>query len=375
MKTMNGQDRAQQVLQYSRPGTLSLRPPFVTVIVTNYNYEQFVVPCLESIAGQSYPHYKCIVVDDRSTDRSVEVIEAFIRSDRACGKFELLRSEKNGGQMAAFKAGIEKSEGAFTVLVDADDLLYEDFLDVHLRAHLHSLPVAFTCSNQMEITESNEIQAGTNADLQAEIISRRGSLSPLKDKGEEYRHVIPALLDKPFWVWATTSSMMFRSDVLKLIVPDDCESFRICADNYICHFANLLGGSLLMESVHGCYRRHGRNGFGRNPIVGGQHPTGNMENHPRHKIVKRSIRGHLLARHEVFSSVLSGGGFVRTLARVADPAGMMKLAREHPEYFADKDALFYVRVVSLFYYEKIKKLIRNAIKSAVKYYRIIKNNQ
>ena len=277
------------------------RPPFVTVVVTVFNYERYVVDCLRSIAGQTYRHFKCIIVDDCSVDGSALAIERFIAEQSLAERFTLVRHSVNQGQMAGFKTGLEHAEGEFLVYVDADDLLLPDFLLGHLEVHLDEMPVAFTSSDQFQINEVGEVIAGRHADLQV-----RG----------RYRRVGAHYLYENSWLWATTSSMMFRRAALQLILPDVTEPFRVCADNYICHFSNLVGGSILIPERLGCYRRHGANSFSSNRIVGGQHPTGDMRRHPRHDAIRQATVEHLLDYADRFVAVLAGWWYLVLLSRV-----------------------------------------------------------
>lgn len=279
---------------------LPVHAPRVTVVVTVYNYERYLRQCLESIAAQVYRNVKCVIVDDCSTDGSVSTAEDFIASDASGHLFELVRHERNLGQMGAFKTGLAKAEGEFLVYVDADDILLPTFIERHLDVHLSGMPVAFTSSDQYQINEHGEIIAGQHPDLRA-----RGEL----------RRVAPHNVFGNAWVWATTSSMMFRRAVLELILPDVLEPFKRCADNYVCHFANMVGGSVLMPELLGCYRRHGANYFSTNRIVGGQLPTGDMRTHPAHVDVRRTIVRHLLEHSDRFLGVMGGGGYLGLLRR------------------------------------------------------------
>ena len=290
---------------------LEVRPPFVTVVVTLFNYERYVADCLRSIARQTYRNFKCIVVDDCSTDQSAAIVRRLIDEKQLDDRFSLICHDSNKGQMAGFKTGCENAQGEFLVYVDADDLLLPDFLAGHLETHLREMPAAFTSSNQYQIDEHGVVIAGQHTDLQA-----RG----------RYRHVGPHYLYTNTWIWATTSSMMFRRTTLQLILPDVTEPFRICADNYLCHFANMVGGSVLIPERYGCYRRHGSNVFSKNRIVGGQHPTGDMRAHPRHEMVRKAILDHLLKYSDRFVGLLGGWPYLRVLARIAtfdEAAGMI----------------------------------------------------
>lgn len=346
MKISHGHFNVLNPLTDPRSQQVSLQEPFVTIIVTNYNYEKFIIPCLQSIAAQTYTRYKCVVVDDCSSDRSVELINAFIRSDRS-GRFSLVCRSENGGQMAAFKTGIQHAEGVFVSFIDADDILFDNFIAAHVTAHLGQHPVAFTSSNQYQINDMDEITAGVHADLG--VLKRQ-------------RYIKARPLHTPFWIWATTSSMMFRKAVLENIMPDNCDDFRICADNFICHFANLIGGSLLLSDVYGAYRRHGSNSFSSNPVVGGQLPTGDMQQHPKHHIVRLSILSHVLKHHERFLKLLSPERFLGILLLLTGPWEILRMKHKYPAYFNSGRNFPYIRFCMLAIAMRFQSLFRNYLK-------------
>ena len=274
--------------------------PLVTVIVTVYNYERYIVRCLESIAAQDYPRFHCVVVDDVSADRSVERVTAFIADHGLGESFQLVRHPRNQGQLAAFCTGLGHAQGEFVAFVDADDLWRPDFLSRHVEAHLGFTPVAFTSSDQYQINESDELVAGLHTDHHG-----RGQVILVK----------PFQLYSNWWVWGTTSTMMFRRSALGVIMPPDTEPFRRCADNYVCHFAHLLGGSLLIPQRLGYYRRHGGNLFSNNRIIGGDaQPTGDMAFHPAHESVRTTVRGVLQGHLEQFQGLLGSVVLARSLA-------------------------------------------------------------
>ncbi|HEY7545941.1 MAG TPA: glycosyltransferase [Blastocatellia bacterium] len=87
----------------------------VSVIIPCYNQAHFLREALESVIGQTYPHYEVIVVDDGSTDDTQKVSSTFERV--RCLK------QKNRGLAAARNAGFEASRGSLVVFLDADDRL------------------------------------------------------------------------------------------------------------------------------------------------------------------------------------------------------------------------------------------------------------
>jgi glycosyltransferase involved in cell wall biosynthesis len=285
----------------SRLGQINTVSPKVSIIVTNFNYAEYIDDCLHSVTLQTYPSVECIVVDDHSSDDSIDQIEGFIRNDKSHVRFTLIRHESTRGQHAAFRTGVQQAAGAFVSFLDADDLLLPDFISEHVRVHLSCPPVAFTSSNQYQIDSEGQVIGAVHPDLETQ---------------RTYRSVGTISLQRSFWVWATTSSMMFRRPVLDYVLSASDHAFRKCADNYVCHFSNLLGGSVLIPSVLGCYRRHQKNTFSNNPLIGGRLPTGDMRNHPAHRLVLYHINERLFECNQQFISLLGVGGFLDALVKV-----------------------------------------------------------
>ena len=94
------------------------------------------------------------------------------------------------------------------------------------------------------------------------------------------KYVGPWEVGRLGWIWSTTSAAMFRRAVLDPIMSPESRCLRICADRYVFNFSHGLGGSLLIPTVHGCYRRHGTNGFGAHPVLGGDSLLGDNYKDP-----------------------------------------------------------------------------------------------
>jgi len=90
--------------------------PTVSVIIPSYNHEQYVAETLRSLEAQSFQDFEIIVVDDGSTDRTVEVIkDTFSRAQ--------LHTQPNRGVVAARNRGVSLSQGKYLCFVDSDDVL------------------------------------------------------------------------------------------------------------------------------------------------------------------------------------------------------------------------------------------------------------
>ena len=90
--------------------------PTVSIIVTCYNYGEYVAECLKSIQKQTFKDFEVTVVDDGSTDNSIEKIKLFLDDER----FKYIK-KKNSGQAKAKNTGIRESRGNYIAFLDADD--------------------------------------------------------------------------------------------------------------------------------------------------------------------------------------------------------------------------------------------------------------
>lgn len=97
------------------------KPPFISVIIPVYNGEKFLPGCLDALLAGSYPEYELIVVDDCSTDRSVEI-------SREKGA-RVLNMSRQSGPGAARNLGAEHARGEVLFFVDADVVVKPDTLE------------------------------------------------------------------------------------------------------------------------------------------------------------------------------------------------------------------------------------------------------
>ncbi|MBI3402913.1 MAG: glycosyltransferase [Acidobacteria bacterium] len=100
--------------------------PLVSVVVPNHNCERFLAAALDSVLGQSYTNREIIVVDDGSTDESLEILKRYV--DRAGPARLQVVTQANQGVSAARNAGIARSRGELVAFLDADDLWHPDKL-------------------------------------------------------------------------------------------------------------------------------------------------------------------------------------------------------------------------------------------------------
>lgn len=93
----------------------------VSIVVPVFNREILVNETIESVLQQDYVHWELILVDDGSTDRTLEVLENFSKLDQRIKVYQRTRTPK--GAPTCRNIGIEKSRGKYIIFLDSDDLL------------------------------------------------------------------------------------------------------------------------------------------------------------------------------------------------------------------------------------------------------------
>ena len=99
--------------------------PLFTIVVPTFGRERHIGRCLRSIARQSFQDYDAVVVDNNSTDRTVELALAF----RGQIKMDVLVNDSNCERSYSRNRGAEHAAGQFVVFLDSDDELTEDSLE------------------------------------------------------------------------------------------------------------------------------------------------------------------------------------------------------------------------------------------------------
>ncbi len=114
-----------------------------SVLVANYNNGQFFKDCYNAIIAQTYTNWEVIIVDDCSTDDSVNIIQELTGNDK---RFRLFLNEKNFGCGYTKRRCAELANGEISGYVDPDDTLTPEALELMMQAHKDNPAVALVHS-------------------------------------------------------------------------------------------------------------------------------------------------------------------------------------------------------------------------------------
>lgn len=96
----------------------------ISIIVPVYNVEKYLEHCLNSIINQTYKNLEIILVNDGSTDNSLEICESFKQKD---SRIKII-TKGNGGLSSARNEGLKIAKGNYISFVDSDDWIDADFI-------------------------------------------------------------------------------------------------------------------------------------------------------------------------------------------------------------------------------------------------------
>ena len=126
--------------------------PLVTVAIPVYNGEAYLRETLISVLSQSYQHLEVLVVDDGSSDRSLEIVSS-IQDPR----LRLLRAAKNEGIERAWNRCLEAASGRYLTLVPQDDLLFPSAIQRRLEAFEQNPRAALVFNARQIINEKGAV--------------------------------------------------------------------------------------------------------------------------------------------------------------------------------------------------------------------------
>lgn len=105
----------------------------ISVVIPLYNKERSIVSTIESVLSQTYKDWELIVINDGSTDNSLEVVKNFVEGLEIEERRLKILSKPNGGVCSARNRGIQEAKGEYVALLDGDDLWDKEYLAEQMK--------------------------------------------------------------------------------------------------------------------------------------------------------------------------------------------------------------------------------------------------
>ncbi len=121
--------------------------PKISIIVPNYNHATFLKERLDSIFNQTVQDFEVILLDDASTDNSVEILKEYAKDDRVS---HLIINQKNtGSPFKQWKKGLKLAKGRYIWIAESDDSCKLNFLETQLQ-HLKNASLSVAKINTIQ---------------------------------------------------------------------------------------------------------------------------------------------------------------------------------------------------------------------------------
>lgn len=229
----------------------------LSVIINNFNYERYLGACIDSIIPQMEPEDEIIVVDDGSTDGSVDMLRRY--GDR-------VRTivQPNAGQAAAINTGVAAAAGDVLLLLDADDMFLGDKLAT-IRAAFARIGAkrpAFVTHRFTWIDRDGAARrraAWALRDMLSKLrhlggLHRVMNASGAVDMITRYGHI-------PWPCRTRTSAFCLNRAMADRVFPIPVQGERIYADEFVVRGCLFEGDFYCLERALTAYRDHGGNGW------------------------------------------------------------------------------------------------------------------
>lgn len=124
----------------------------VSIIIPIYNVERYVAECLNSVISQTYDHSKieCIIVDDCTPDRSMDIINNMIGQYKGEMTFIIKRHYTNKGLSASRNTGLKNATAEFVYFIDSDDYIYPNSLECLMKSKSRYPDADFVIGNWID---------------------------------------------------------------------------------------------------------------------------------------------------------------------------------------------------------------------------------
>ena len=184
-------------------------PGKVSVIIPNYNHGNFLSERIASVLSQSFADFECIILDDASTDNSLDIIKEFASKDK---RISFSKSASNSGSpFIQWNKGVQMAKGKYTWIAESDDKADPCFLETLLN-QLEANPKAGLAYCQSYKMNKDGIVTGSwkqwTDELDESIFEADFTMDGRKyiEQFLIHRNTIP-----------NASAVVFRKDIYKLL--------------------------------------------------------------------------------------------------------------------------------------------------------------
>ena len=129
-----------------------MNKPLVTVYITNFNYGRYIKDSIDSVLNQSFQNFELLIIDDGSTDNSIEIINKYSDND----KIKIIIQDRIGLN-ATNNIALKQAKGEFIIRLDADDYFENNALEIMIDIIKSNDDVVLMFPDYHIVDDSNSI--------------------------------------------------------------------------------------------------------------------------------------------------------------------------------------------------------------------------
>lgn len=225
--------------------------PKVSVIVPNYNHVGFLKQRLDSIYKQTYRNFEVILLDDKSSDESRQILTEYFKSHKTITRCAF-NAKNSGNVFAQWKKGIQMARGELVWIAESDDYCDENFLE-KLVHHFKDESIMLAYAHPVFVNEKGQTFDFSFESYTAELSSEKWTKSYVETAHNEVRSALGIKNTIP-----NVSGVVFRNIPPTDFDYDSLRQFKVCGDWYF-YLSIIRGGRLAyVHETNNYYRFHAK---------------------------------------------------------------------------------------------------------------------
>lgn len=238
----------------------------VSIVIPCYNASRYVEETIRAVLDQSYQNFEIIVVNDGSTDNSLELINNFINYPKVT-----CIDKPNGGVSSARNEGLKRAQGKYIALLDADDVWLKDNLKNKVEKLENNHDVLFVYSDMIEFHEngsSHQVSGFstdefTNAYLKQELLPVPGVCSNIvfrasvvKERQLFFDEQLSTAADQDFMIFLSMNGKGYY-------IPQPLWKYRVLSSSMSRKVTSIEKDQLYFMNKYAGLKLYRNNGFRR----------------------------------------------------------------------------------------------------------------
>jgi glycosyltransferase involved in cell wall biosynthesis len=213
--------------------------PLVSVVIPNYNHAKFLPKRIESVLNQTYNLIEVLILDDASSDNSIEIIRKYKQKDK---RIQVYLNEINSGStFLQWEKGISLAKGEYVWLAESDDYADPKFLSSCIQMVMSNKDVGLIFCQSWRVDENDSIQ-GSYLEWTNDLDKERWKLPYVNEGSDEiknyfcFKNIIP-----------NASAAVFKKSLV--LNMDEEKSYRLVGDK-------VFWAKILLKTVVGYIPEH-----------------------------------------------------------------------------------------------------------------------